>query len=77
MGSHRRADRRQFLTEGAALATLAVGAVQSAGAQTPQSDARLKDTLAYGQPSRFDNTVPQGSRRRLRDHRYRTDDAGR
>ena len=49
MGSHH-SDRRQFLTESAALASLAVGAVQSVGAQTPQADARLKDTLAYGQP---------------------------
>ena len=56
MGSHH-SDRRQFLTESAALASLAVGAVQSVGAQTPQADARLKDTLAYGQPSRFDNTI--------------------
>src|SRR4026209_1290518 len=56
MGLHRHSDRRQFLTESAALASLAVGAVQSAGAQTPP-EARLKDTLAYGQPSRFDSTV--------------------
>ena len=57
MGSHHHSDRRQFLTESAALAGLAVGAVQSAGAQTPQAEARLKDNLAYGQPSRFDNTI--------------------
>src|SRR5262245_46612572 len=57
MGSHRHSDRRQFLTESAALAGMAVGAVQSAGAQAPQSEARLKDALAYGQPSRFDDTV--------------------
>ena len=56
MGSHH-SDRRQFLTESAALASLAVGAVQSVGAQAPQADARLKDPLAYGQPSRFDSTV--------------------
>ena len=56
MGSHH-SDRRQFLTESAALAGLAVGAVQSVDAQTPQADARLKDLLAYGQPSRFDTTV--------------------
>ena len=56
MGSHRHSDRRQFLTESAALASIAVGAVQSAGAQT-SPEARLKDTLAYGQPSRFDNTL--------------------
>ena len=57
MGSHHHSDRRQFLTESAALASLAVGAVQSVGAQAPQSEARLKDNLAYGQPSRFDTTV--------------------
>lgn len=57
MGSHRHSDRRQFLTESAALASLAVGAAQSVGAQAPQPEARLKDNLAYGQPSRFDNTV--------------------
>jgi hypothetical protein len=50
MGSHHHSDRRQFLTEGAALASLAVGAVQSVGAQTPQPEPRFKDTLAYGQP---------------------------
>jgi sulfane dehydrogenase subunit SoxC len=57
MGSHHHSDRRQFLTESVALASLAVGAVQSVSAQTPQSEARLKDNLAYGQPSRFDNTI--------------------
>jgi hypothetical protein len=56
MGSHH-ADRRQFLTESAALASLAVGAVQSVEAQAPPPEARLKDHLAYGQPSRFDTTV--------------------
>src|SRR5262245_59148565 len=57
MGSHHHSDRRQFLTESAALAGLAVGAVQSVAGQTPVADARLKDTLAYGQPSRFDTTL--------------------
>ena len=57
MGSHHHTDRRGFLTESAALASLAVGAVQAVSAQTPQSEARLRDNLAYGQPSRFDNTV--------------------
>ena len=56
MASHH-SDRRQFLTESAALASLAVGAVQSVGAQTPQPDAGLKEPLAYGQPPRFDATV--------------------
>src|SRR5512134_2116534 len=63
MGSHRHSDRRQFLTESAALAGLAVGAVQPVDAQsaTPGSvqpaEARLKENLAYGQRSRFDNTA--------------------
>jgi sulfane dehydrogenase subunit SoxC len=57
MGSHHQSDRRQFLTESVALASLAVGAVPSVSAQTPQSEPGLKDSLAYGQPSRFDNTV--------------------
>src|SRR5687767_2679685 len=63
MGSHRHSDRRQFLTESAALAGLAVGAVQPVDAQSaaPSSvqpaEARLKENLAYGQRSRFDNTA--------------------
>src|SRR6185295_13056212 len=57
MGSHHHSDRRHFLTESAALAGLAVGAFEPAGAQAPQSEARVRDNLAYGQPSRFDNTV--------------------
>jgi hypothetical protein len=39
---------------------MAVGTVGSAAAQTPAPPtpaARLKETLAYGQPSRFDTTV--------------------
>ena len=61
MGSHH-SDRRRFLTD-AALASMAVGTVGSAAAQTPPQApaqtpaARLKETLAYGQPSRFDSTV--------------------
>jgi citrate synthase len=60
MGSHH-SDRRRFLTD-AALASMAVGTVGSAAAQTPAPTpatpaARLKETLAYGQPSRFDTTV--------------------
>ena len=61
MGSHH-SDRRRFLTD-AALASMAVGTVGSAAAQTPAQApaqtpaARLKETLAYGQPSRFDATV--------------------
>jgi sulfane dehydrogenase subunit SoxC len=59
MGSHRHSDRRKFLTESAALAGLAAGAFQTVDvdAQTPMSAARLKETLAYGQPSQFDKTV--------------------
>ena len=62
MGSHHHSDRRRFLTD-AALAGMAVGAGGSvADAQTPAPApatpaARLKETLAYGQPSRFDTTV--------------------
>src|SRR4030095_14843256 len=56
MGSHH-SDRRQFLSEGAALASLAVAAGQSADAQAPQPEGLIKDILAYGQPSRFDTTV--------------------
>ena len=48
MGSHRHSDRRKFLTESAALAGMAVGALQTVDAQTPQSGARVKDNLAYG-----------------------------
>jgi sulfane dehydrogenase subunit SoxC len=61
MGSHH-SDRRRFLTD-AALASMAVGTVGSAAAQTPTQApaqtpaARLKETLPYGQPSRFDATV--------------------
>ena len=73
MGSHQ-SDRRQFLTESAALASLAVGAVQSVGAQAPQPDARLKDPLAYGQPSRFDNTVRKSLGVRHSHHRHGVDD---
>ena len=63
MGSHRHSDRRQFLTESAALAGLAVGAVQPMDAQSAApgsvqpAEARLKENLAYGQRSRFDNTA--------------------
>ena len=74
MGSHRHSDRRHFLTESAALAGLAVGALQPAGAQTPQSEARVKDNLAYGQPSRFDNTVRRALGAGTAHHRYRADD---
>ena len=58
MGSHGHSDRRKFLTESAALAGLAGLTLQTAdAAQTSQPGARLKDNLAYGQPSQFDNTV--------------------
>src|SRR5688572_27832288 len=61
MGSHD-SDRRRFLTD-AALAGMALGAGGSVvGAQAPTPApatpaARLKETLGYGQPSRFDATV--------------------
>ena len=51
--------RRRFLKEGAALAGLAVGAIRSARGQTPgaeKTDARPKDTHAYGERSHFDNS---------------------
>ena len=49
--------RRRFLKEGAALAGMAVGAVGSASAQTPESYPPYKDRRAYGQRSRFVKTV--------------------
>jgi sulfane dehydrogenase subunit SoxC len=64
MGSHSHSGRRQFLTSGA-LAGFVMGAVRSLRGQTAAPDARLKDALAYGQTSRFDNTIrrapPRGS----------------
>ena len=61
MGSHRHSDRRQFLTD-AALAGMAVGTAGTVGAQAPSTPpatpaARLKETLPYGQPSRYDTTI--------------------
>jgi sulfane dehydrogenase subunit SoxC len=51
------ATARSISTRAFAARSLAVAAVQSADAQAPQSEARLKDPLAYGQPTRFDSTV--------------------
>jgi sulfane dehydrogenase subunit SoxC len=61
MGSHRHSDRRRFLTD-AALAGMAVGTAGTVGAQAPPTPpatpaARLKETLPYGQPSRYDTTI--------------------
>jgi sulfane dehydrogenase subunit SoxC len=61
MSSHHHSDRRRFLTD-AALAGMAVSTAGAVGAEAPQAPpstpaARLKETLAYGQPSRFDTTV--------------------
>jgi len=55
----KRATRRRFLTEGAALAGLAVGA-RSASGQTLGSagpDTPATDPMAYGEPSRFVTAV--------------------
>jgi sulfane dehydrogenase subunit SoxC len=64
MGSHSHSGRRQFLTSGA-LAGFVMGAVRSVRGQTASPEARAKDNLAYGQTSRFDNTIrrapPRGS----------------
>ena len=64
MGSHSHSGRRQFLTSGA-LAGFVMGAVRSVRGQTAAPEARPKDNLAYGQTSRFDNTIrrapPRGS----------------
>jgi sulfane dehydrogenase subunit SoxC len=57
MGSHSHSDRRHFLASGAALAGLVMGAVRSLRGQTAAPEAPPKDNLAYGQPSRFDNTI--------------------
>jgi sulfane dehydrogenase subunit SoxC len=57
MGSHSHPGRRQFLTGGAALASFVMGAFRSVRGQTATPEARSKDLLAYGQPSRFDNTI--------------------
>jgi sulfane dehydrogenase subunit SoxC len=50
-------DRRRFLKGGAALVSFVMGAVRSVRGQTPAPQTLLKDNLAYGQPSRFDNTI--------------------
>jgi sulfane dehydrogenase subunit SoxC len=52
--------RRRFLKNGFALAGLAVGAIRSGSGQTPGSQAaeeRPKDTHAYGERSRFENSA--------------------
>src|SRR6059036_1344184 len=55
MASH--SDRRRFLKRGGALASFVIGTVRSLRGQTPAREAILKDNLAYGQPSPFDNTI--------------------
>src|SRR5213594_1714159 len=55
MASH--SDRRRFLKRGGALASFVIGTVRSLRGQTPAPEAPPKDNLAYGQPSRFDNTI--------------------
>ena len=64
MGSHSQSPRRQFLASGAALVGYVMGTVRSLRGQTATPEARSKDLLAYGQPSRFDDTVrrPPGPR---------------
>src|ERR1700732_1830952 len=56
--------RRRFLKNGAALAGLAVGAMQPASAQsagTEKPEARSKDLHSYGERSRFENSARVGS----------------
>jgi len=56
--------RRRFLKNGAALAGLAVGAIQPASGQSSGSektDALPKDLHAYGERSRFENSVRVGA----------------
>jgi sulfane dehydrogenase subunit SoxC len=62
MGSHSHSGRRQFLT-GGALGSFVMGAVRAVRGQTAAPDARVKDNLAYGQTSRFDNTIRRGPAR--------------
>ena len=57
MGSHSHSRRRWFLTSGVGLAGLVMAGVRSLRGQTPAPAAPPKDLLAYGQPSRFDNTI--------------------
>jgi sulfane dehydrogenase subunit SoxC len=56
--------RRRFLKNGAALAGLAVGAIQSASSQSAASEkpeAHSKDLHSYGERSRFENSARVGS----------------
>ena len=55
----RQLGRRRFLKEGAAIAGLTAGAIRSASGQglTLVSGARPKDSRAYGERSRFVNSV--------------------
>ena len=60
----KQSDRRRFLKNGAALAGLAVGAMQPAKAQSSMDEASSawpKDAHAYGQRSRFETSVRYGA----------------
>src|ERR1700688_2837631 len=56
----KRPNRRGFLKGGAALVSLAVGAVRSANGETPVADVHpkdIKELIAYGERSRFVNSI--------------------
>jgi len=57
----KRPNRRRFLKGGAGVAGLAAGAIQSASAQTPASEAHpkkdIKELIAYGERSKFVNSI--------------------
>jgi len=56
--------RRRFLKNGAALAGLAVGAIQPANGQdagAEKTEARPKDLHAYGERSRFESSARLGA----------------
>jgi sulfane dehydrogenase subunit SoxC len=60
----RQSGRRRFLKNGAALAGLAVGAIQPASGQSAESEKkeeRSNDLHAYGERSRFENSVRVGA----------------
>jgi len=60
----KQSERRRFLKNSAALAGLAVGAIQPASAQSAGSEkpeARPKDLHSYGERSRFENSVRLGA----------------
>jgi sulfane dehydrogenase subunit SoxC len=62
--TNQQSDRRRFLKESAALAGLALGASRLASGQPPGTEAAeagAKDLHAYGERSRFENSVRLGS----------------